>query len=561
MPARSAVSRRGLGSILVARGQLSADQLRRAFEQQAVSGQRLGEIVVDEGWVSPLDLAIALSEQHALPFVDILDEEIDEDIALALPEHLAQQYRALPVRELDDSTVLVAVSDPGNVQTIDGLRLALKRKVELAVADEGDLGVAQRRIYRRGIDLADEPDDLQKEKDEREDIVVGTTAGAPAVKHVHLALELCVAEGASDIHFEPEADRVVVRARVDGMMREMAVIPKRLQSEVMTRLKIMATLDIAERRAPQDGRMFVKIGANPVDLRVAVLPTTHGEQVVVRVLQRTTRAVGLTELGMNPSAQASFLQAISQPHGAIVACGPTGSGKTTTLYSALELLNEPTRALMTIEDPVEYAVPGVAQIEVRTKSGLTFAQGLRTILRSDPDVLLIGEIRDEETARIAVQAAMTGHLVLTSLHTHGATSAIERLKDMGVEPSLLSASLNCIVAQRLARRLCLDCRQAYTPSAAEMEELEINGGPVPTLYEATGCGRCGRTGYRGRVALYEVLPVGARIRSLVQATTDEIFEAAVQEGMRTLKQEGHRLIVEGTTSLTEIRRVTGGQLA
>ena len=273
--------------------------------------------------------------------------------------------------------------------------------------------------------------------------MIGAAGGAPAVKHVHSALEHCVAEGASDIHFEPEADRVVVRARIDGMMREMATIPKRLQSEVTTRLKIMASLDIAERRAPQDGRMFVKVGADPVDLRVAVLPTTHGEQVVVRVLQRTGRTVGLSALGMHTVAQAAFVQAISQPHGAIIACGPTGSGKTTTLYSALELLNDPTRALMTIEDPVEYAVPGVSQIEVRPRSGLTFARGLRTILRSDPDVLLIGEIRDEETARIAIQAAMTGHLVLTSLHTHGATSAIERLKDMGIEPSLLAASLNC----------------------------------------------------------------------------------------------------------------------
>ena len=560
---RSAVSRRGLGAILVARGLLSASQLRRAFELQAVSGQRLGEIVVDEGWTSPLDLALALGEQHNLPFIDILDEEIEEEVALALPEHLAHRYRALPVRALDDHTLLVAVSDPADVQSLDGLRLALKRTLELAVADEGDLGIAQRRTYRSGNDLTDEQDHVPTGQDEREDLVIGAAGGAPAVKHVHSALEHCVAEGASDIHFEPEADRVVVRARIDGMMREMATIPKRLQSEVTTRLKIMASLDIAERRAPQDGRMFVKVGADPVDLRVAVLPTTHGEQVVVRVLQRTGRTVGLSELGMHAVAQAAFVQAISQPHGAIIACGPTGSGKTTTLYSALELLNDPTRALMTIEDPVEYAVPGVSQIEVRPRSGLTFARGLRTILRSDPDVLLIGEIRDEETARIAIQAAMTGHLVLTSLHTHGATSAIERLKDMGIEPSLLSASLNCIVAQRLARRLCLECRQEHTPTAEDLEELEMSGGlaSTPTLYEATGCPRCGRTGYRGRVALYEVLPVGERIRSLVRATTDEIFEAAVQEGMRTLKQEGHRLAIEGVTSLSEVRRVTGGQLA
>lgn len=560
MAARSAVSRRGLGSILIARGLLTADQLRAAFEQQSISGQRLGEIVVEEGWVAPLDLALALSEQHNLPFIDVLDAEVEQEVAAALPEHLAHRYRALPIRQLDEQTVLVAIADPSDIQSIDGLRLALKRRIELGVSDEGDLGVAQRRIYRNGVGLADPEEDAAEGSDEREDIVTAA-AGAPAVKYVHSTLEHCIAEGASDIHFEPEEDRLVVRARVDGMMREMATIPKRLQSSVIARLKVMASLDIAERRAPQDGRMFVKVAANPVDLRVAVLPTTFGEQVVVRVLQRTTRALDLTELGMNPLAEASFSRAISAPHGAVIACGPTGSGKTTTLYAALELLNDPTHALMTIEDPVEYQVRGVAQVEVRPRSGLTFAQGLRTILRSDPDVLLVGEIRDEETARIAIQAAMTGHLVLTSLHTNGAASAIERLKDMAIEPGLLSAAVTCVVAQRLARRLCLECRQPYSPDAADLEELEIAGGPVPSLYEASGCARCGRTGYRGRVALYEVMPVTERIRSLVRASTDEIFLAAVEEGMRTLRQEGHRLAIEGVTSLSEVRRVTGGQLA
>ena len=394
------------------------------------------------------------------------------------------------------------------------------------MADERDLGVAQRRTYRSGVDLGEAQDAVPKGKDDREDIVVGAAGGVPAVKHVHSALEHCIAEGASDIHFEPEADRVVVRARVDGMMREMATIPKRLQSEVTTRLKIMASLDIAERRAPQDGRMFVKVGMDPVDLRVAVLPTTHGEQVVVRVLQRTARAVGLAELGMHPTAQAALVQAISQPHGAIVACGPTGSGKTTTLYSALELLNDPTRALMTIEDPVEYAVPGVAQIEVRAEKRVDVCAGTANDPALRPGCALDrrdprrrdGPNRHSGCDDGAPRPDIAAHA--------GATSAIERLKDMGVEPSLLSASLNCIVAQRLARRLCLECRQAYTPSAEDMEELEMEGELVPTLYEATGCARCGRTGYRGRVALYEVLPVRERVRSLVRATTDEIAAAA-----------------------------------
>lgn len=559
MAARSAVSRRGLGAILVSRGVLSAERLRRAFELQSETGQRLGEILVGEGWASSVDIALALSEQHHLPFVDVLDEEIDDELAHALPEQLAHRYRAVPVRAVDDDTVLVAVADPGDVHSIDSLRLALKRKIELGVADEHELSVVLRRVYRSGLEVEGSDDQDFDKHEDREEILT-SAAAVPAVKYVNAALGQCIEEGASDIHFEPEKEKIIVRARVDGMMREIATIPKRLQSGVISRLKIMASLDIAERRAPQDGRMFVKVGGNPIDLRVAVLPTTEGEQVVIRVLHRVTQLMGLADLGMSQTAQDDFVRAISQPHGAIVACGPTGSGKTTTLYTALQLLNHPARVLMTIEDPVEYQVDGVRQIEVRPKAGLTFARGLRTILRSDPDVLLVGEIRDEETARIAVQAAMTGHLVLTSLHSQNAASSIERLKDMGIEPSLLSSALNCIVAQRLARRLCLECRRPYTPSAEELEEMEIEDTLAPTLFEATGCARCARTGYRGRVALYEIMPVRGSLRSLARLSTEEIFAAAVQAGMRTLRQDGYRLVLEGVTSVNEVRRVTGDRV-
>jgi len=558
--AGSSVKRRGLGSILVARGAIGADELRRAFERQVTTGQRLGEIIVEEGWVSTADLALALGEQHHLPFVDVLDEEIDDELAHTLPEQLAYRYRALPVRLLDDETALVAVADPGDIHSVDGLRLALGRKVELAIADERDLAVALRRVYRNGLELEDRNADAPEKPEDREEIL-NSAGGAPAVKYVNAALSHCIAEGASDIHFEPEEKRIVVRARVDGIMREMATIPKQLQSGVISRLKIMASLDIAERRAPQDGRMFVRVDGSPVDLRVAVLPTTRGEQVVVRVLHRATRLMRLSELGMNPEAEVDFVRALSQPHGMIIACGPTGSGKTTTLYTALQLLNHPARVLMTIEDPAEYQVEGVAQIEVHPKGGLTFARGLRTILRSDPDVLLVGEIRDEETARIAIQAAMTGHLVLTSLHTQNAAGSIERLKEMGIAPSLLSSALTCIVAQRLARRLCLECRRPYTPTKEELDELEVAESTIPTLYEPTGCARCARTGYSGRVAMYEIMPVRGALRSLVRRSADEIFSAAVQSGMRTLRQDGHRLVLEGVTSLGEVRRVTGDQLA
>src|SRR5438034_1520873 len=352
---------------------------------------------------------------------------------------------------------------------------------------------------------------------------------------------------------------MVVRARIDGVTRQVATIPKQMQPAVVTRLKIMGHLDIAERRAPQDGRVSVRFGGQPLDLRIAVIPTTSGEQVVLRILHRAVSKPDLGELGMTPPVREQFERAIRQPYGAVVVCGPTGSGKTTTLYTALHMLNDPGRVLMTIEDPVEYQIPGVNQIEVHPRSGLTFARGLRTILRSDPDVLLVGEIRDEETARIAVQAAMTGHLVLTTLHTHNAASSIARLKDMGVEPSLLATAINCIVAQRLARRLCLECREAYEPGA---EELEAMGAPAGTvLYRARGCIRCAGTGYKGRVALYEVMPIQGRIRRLVEASTEEIFAAAVADGMQTLRQDGLRLCLSGVSSLEEIRRVTGDRLS
>ena len=344
-----------------------------------------------------------------------------------------------------------------------------------------------------------------------------------------------IEDGASDIHFEPQENEMVVRARIDGVTRQVATIPKPMQPAVVTRLKIMGQLDIAERRAPQDGRVSVRFGGEPLDLRIAVLPTTHGEQVVLRILHRAVSKPDLTELGMTPLAREQFEQAIRQPYGTVIVCGPTGSGKTTTLYTALQMLNDPGRVLMTIEDPVEYQIQGINQVEISDKSGLSFARGLRTILRSDPDVLLVGEVRDEETARIAMQAGMTGHLVLTTVHAHNAASSIARLKDMGVEPGLLASSVNCVVAQRLARRLCTDCRESYWPTDDELQQLGLmeRKGEV-FLHRPKGCGRCGNAGFRGRVALYEVMPMTGEIRRLLEAATDEIHEAAVRGGMTTL---------------------------
>jgi type IV pilus assembly protein PilB len=563
-PLPTSLDRRGreIGALLVAAGALTHAQLNEALLDQTATGRRLGEVVIERGWATRRAVAQALAEQAGLEFLDLRKVEIDRAAAGLLPEKFARRYSALPVLFLNDTTVLVAVADPTDVVSGDDLRLAIGLDVRLAVVEREDLEETIGHAYRGQVEIVEslsgDGQDDQPPETPIEDVREGSSTTAPAIRLVNQVLAAAIEEGASDIHFEPQEKELVVRARVDGVTRRVAAIPKAMQAAVISRLKIMGELDIAERRAPQDGRITIRYGQQGMDLRIAVLPTTYGEQVVLRILHRAAGRIGLESLGMSPAAAETFMRAIHQPYGAVIAVGPTGSGKTTTLYAGLDLLNEEGRVLQTIEDPVEWQIPGVNQVEVNMRAGLTFSQGLRTLLRSDPDVVLVGEIRDEETARIAIQAAMTGHLVLTSLHTHNAAASIARLKDMGVEPSLVATAINCIVAQRLARRLCIDCRESYEPDEAERAEFGlVEGG---TLYRAVGCGRCGGTGYRGRVALYEVMPIHGRIRKLVEASTEEIFAAAVEEGMATLRSDGIRLCADGTSSVDEIRRVTGDRL-
>jgi type IV pilus assembly protein PilB len=546
-----------LGTLLVRDALITTEQLELALAEKEQTSHRLGEIVVAHGWVEASALARLLAEQHHVEYLDLASTEIDSSAATLLPEKLARRYEALPVRFLSQNVVLVAVSDPTNVVASDDLKLALGMNLRIGVSTASDLVAAIDRIHRPHGD-----EEAAASSHGAGDIRTGTATTAPAVTLVNALIAKAIDAGASDLHFEPESDRVTVRIRVDGVMRHLDDVPKEMQPAVSSRLKIMAELDIAERRAPQDGRMSIQIGGMPMDLRCAVLPTTYGEQLVLRIMNRAGGRLGLAELGMSSEAEEAFGRAIRQPYGAVLTVGPTGSGKTTTLYAALDVLNDHERCVMTIEDPVEYQTPGLNQVEVNFKSGLTFARGLRTILRSDPDVLLVGEIRDEETARIAVQAAMTGHLVLTTLHSHNAASSIARLTDMGVEPSLLATSINCIVAQRLARRLCVHCREPYWPAEPELVEIGLAEPSADTwLYKATGCTKCSGTGYAGRVALYEVMTVHGRLRRLIESgSTEEIFAEAVAQGMQTLRQDGMRLALAGVSSLDEIRRVTGDRL-
>ena len=378
---------------------------------------------------------------------------------------------------------------------------------------------------------------------------------------VNSLLTTALEEGASDLHFEPRREDMLVRIRVDGVMRELATVPSHMQQAVTSRLKMMGKLDIADRRAPKDGHVAALFETGRIDMRIAVVATMHGEQVVLRILgSGGDKHPSIAALDMEPYAEAAFVTAIEQPYGTVIVCGPTGSGKTTTLYGAIDHLNRSDRVVMTIEDPVEYRVDGVNQSEVDEKGGLSFASGLRTILRSDPDVLMVGEVRDSETASIAIQAAMTGHLVLTSLHAHNAAGAIARLRDMGVHASMLASSLNAVVAQRLARRLCVHCRREYATNAEALGVADQSMSDDVLLYDAVGCAKCQGTGYTGRVALREVMPVYGEVRALVESSAEEIFAAAVRQGMTTLRDDGMRLVLTGVSSVDEIRRVTGIRL-
>jgi type II secretory ATPase GspE/PulE/Tfp pilus assembly ATPase PilB-like protein len=476
-----------------------------------------------------------------------------------LSERFVRRFRLLPVKYLARSSVLVAIADPTDIVALDNVKLALGINLKFCVADSGDLDLAIDQVYtqRPILHAVDETIELEEESEEEFDLSAVAGDAAPAVSLVNQVISQAILERASDIHFQPGERQMVARIRVDGVVRELASLPKAMQQPVTTRLKVMGKLDIAERQLPQDGRCTVRVAGDSIDLRIAIIPTTHGEKVTIRILQRSSTRVSLSDLGMSEQSLLSFRRAIEQSFGCVISCGPTGAGKTTTLYAALEHLNSDERIITTIEDPVEYEIAGISQVQANVKRGLTFARGLRTVLRSDPDVLLVGEMRDAETAEIAMQAALTGHMVLTTLHTQTAASAFARLQDMGVAPFMLANAVNCVVSQRLVRKLCPNCRNEAAPTAEERSELGVGRSAPVTIYHPSGCKHCSEMGYLGRRAIYEVLPMTDEIRELIGGSTKKIHDLAVEEGMVTLKQDGYRLVLSGDTSLEEIRRVAG----
>jgi type IV pilus assembly protein PilB len=549
-------SARFIGDVVVDLGFADRAAVEHAILTARQSGRRTGQVLVDEGTITSDQLARVIAERFGVDHVDLSVFKVDMTAANLLSSSAARRYEAVPVQFLDDRTVLVAMVDPGNVLAIDDIALMTGYDVRPAAAAREDVIALVGRLNQL--------DDVVVEAEEEEDeLEVGdlreSADDAPVIKLVHSIIAQGIEQGASDIHFEPVDAEILVRYRIDGVLAEATRIPRKMTSGIISRIKIMAELDIAERRAPQDGRMSLSIDGRKVDIRVATLPLVGGESAVLRVLDKDGAVVELEKLGLLPDAQATFQRAFTKPHGAVLVTGPTGSGKTTTLYGALRVLHTPDKNIITIEDPVEYELSGVKQMQVNPRAGVTFDAGLRSMMRADPDVIMVGEIRDRETAQIAVEAALTGHLVLSTLHTNDAPTAIARLIDMGVEPFLVASAVDCVVAQRLARTLCPLCKQA----------VRIDGDVVRShgfhlaedsvdAFEPVGCTRCGGSGYRGRIGLYEVMPVDEEIRQLAvrRAAADEIAAAAVAKGMRRLRDDGLEKVRAGLTSFAEVARVT-----
>lgn len=550
--------RKKLGEILREENLISETQLQSALARQRQTDERLGKILVGMGFVEEFTILRILETKLGIPVIDLSKRKISSSVARLISEQLAEKYKVIPV-ERDNNRIVLAMADPLNVFAIDDVRMATGCDIEPAIASETDIDAAIAASFNGGFnDRADEFYEEMGFELESLDSAFDAVDDTPVVKLVNSMIAQAVTDRASDIHVEPNDRELRVRYRVDGILTDTSQFPKRMAAAVISRLKIIADLDIAERRVPQDGRVQMKIDNKEIDFRVSTLPTIFGEKVVLRVLDKSRGLLNMEELGFLPEVLAKFRTVITHPYGIILVTGPTGSGKTTTLYSVLNDLNSPEKNIITLEDPVEYTLNGINQAQLNTKAGLTFASGLRSVLRQDPDIIMVGEIRDAETAKIAIQSAMTGHLVLSTLHTNSAASTLTRLVEMGIEPFLVASSVVGIIAQRLVRRLCPDCKDPYEPPAALLEKLGITGSPGEKIvfYQPQGCPVCNNTGFRGRLAVQEVMFIGSAIRDLVttKATAEQIESAALEYGMMSLREDGLRKVVLGLTSLEEVMR-------
>jgi type IV pilus assembly protein PilB len=554
-------SRGFITDVLVELGYVTEAIVQAAVEAGRTMGKAPEALLLGQGAITEEQLARATAERYGLAYVDLAVYAVDVGAAALFPVTLARRYMAVPVGYLDQRTLLVAAADPANVLAVDDIQMATGLDCRIAVAARSDVESLLSRVGTMQSAAADAIIEEEPDEDAALAPVSDMQAGpedAPVVKLVYSILAQAVSEGASDIHLEPGEEELRIRFRVDGVLKVAAHVPKRMIGAVISRLKIMSELDIAEKRVPQDGRVSVAVEERRIDLRVTTLPTQRGEGATIRILDESNAQRTLDELGMDGSARARFEDAFRQSYGAVLVTGPTGSGKSTTLYAALGVLNEVSKKIITIEDPVEYRIEGISQINVNRKGGLDFARGLRSILRADPDIVMVGEIRDSETARIAIEAALTGHMMLTTLHTNDAPGALPRLNEMGIETFLTASAVDCVVAQRLARKLCPTCKRRTVIPTAALGEAGVRTGAELEGYEPVGCPRCGHTGYRGRVGIYSVMSMSDRLKELTiaRAAEPEIAAIAEEEGMLTLREDGVSKVRMGVTSLEEVLRVT-----
>lgn len=566
---------RGVGATFVKSGLISEEQLAEALaKQEHVSrDESLGDILVSLGMISERDRVRCLGEQWGVRFVDLTDYPIEPDIPKLLAQSIARRYKVVPIAR-NDGKVTLAMKNPLDIFAIDEIRLITGCDIEPVIATEEDVVQTIGRIYRSESDVSEVVSsvirDIQSDQvniteraDKEEEVSIEQlrelSEEAPIIKLANLIISRAIADGASDMHIEPQKEQVRVRYRIDGIMHDAMTVPKRAQASLVSRLKIMADMDIAEKRAPQDGRISARINDRDFDFRVSTLPSVYGEKIVMRVLDKSSIHVGLNKLGLLPHAQEMFESIITRAYGIILVTGPTGSGKSTSLYSALAKLNTGEKNILTLEDPVEYELEGITQTQINVKAGLSFASGLRTMLRQDPDIIMVGEIRDHETGVIAMEAALTGHLVLSTLHTNDAPGAVTRLLDMGLEPFLIASGVIGIMAQRLLRTICPKCKESYNPPTDAIKRLGIQlpPGQSITFHRGKGCQHCKGCGYKGRIGIYELMPVSDQIRDLIlaRASSYALKECAVEQGMKTLRDDAMEKILLGMTTLEESLRV------
>ena len=562
------MAQRKIGQILIDLGYINDDQLWDILEDQKQSpGTVLGQIAVRMGLVTQAQVTEALAEQWGMPIVNLEETNIQSAVLELVPQTMAEIYRIMPV-SLKNNVLTVAMADPQNVAALDDLRNFLGHEIRGAVSSGPDVEAAIARYYAdREESIESVLEELATDEDHEKSVRGYDLASdsemsdsQPIKKLLNMVMLLAIRDQASDIHFEPFEDEFKIRVKADGVLYEMVPPPRHLANAIVSRIKVMSNLDIAERRLPQDGRIELNVGGNSVDLRVSVLPTLFGEAVVMRILDRTVVALDLNKIGMDAVLLASFRQILKRPNGIVLVTGPTGSGKTTTLYSALNELNSTETKIITSEDPIEYDIDGIIQVPVNPDVGVTFANVLRAVLRHDPDKILVGEIRDYETAEIAVQSSLTGHLVFSTLHTNDAPSAITRLRDMGVPAFLITATVEAILAQRLVRRICSECRTQFSPSDELLMELQLplNTARKYKFYYGKGCARCNNSGYKGRVGIYELMIMSDEIRDAIaaEASGDDLRDIARQQGMTTLRESGLKLIFDGATTIDEVVRET-----